>query len=305
MATSVLHVSQQPPTTGGTALVESARRRSRQSGLHRLLRVRLAGFALAIILVSTAMAILAPLLAPYDPAATSGDLLAGPSPRHLLGTDQLGHDVLSQLVFGARISLAVGVGAIVLGMTVGGLLGLVSGYARGVADEVLMRLVDALVAFPGLILALALASALGPSERNLIIAIGVANVPFIARVARSQALQVRETDYVLAARAAGAAGAHVVRQHVFPNSLGPIVVQSTLGLGYAVLAAATLSFLGVGVPPPTPSWGGMLQQAFGLLNQDPLLAIVPATAIFLLVLAFNLLGDALRDVLDPRQRALP
>jgi len=267
-----------------------------------LLSVRLAGFALVVILVTVIMAAFAPFLAPHDPTFAGPDPLASPSMTNLLGTDQLGRDVLSQLIYGARIALAVSTGAILFGTVVGGLLGLVSGYFRGVLDAVVMRVVDALVAFPGLILALALASALGPSVKTVIIAIGVANVPWIARIARSEALTIRESQYVLSAYALGATAPRIILRHVLPNALAPILVQSTLGMGYAVLSAAALSFLGAGIPPPTPDWGSMVQFSFGLLNQDPLLSIVPGVAIFLLVLAFNLLGDAFRDVFDPRVR---
>lgn len=270
--------------------------------MQRLLSVRLTGFGLVIIVVTLIMAIFAPLLSPHDPSFSGPDLLAGPSASHLLGTDQLGRDVLSQLIYGARVTLWVSVGAILVGTLVGGLLGVASGYVRGLFDIVAMRCVDALVAFPGLVLALALASALGPSAKDLIIAIGVANIPWIARVARSQALQVRELQYIEAARGIGASPARIILRYVLPNSLAPIIVQATLGMGYAVLSVAALSFLGAGVPPPTTSWGTMLQFSFGLVDQAPMLAIVPGVAIFLLVLAFNLLGDGLREAMDPRMR---
>jgi peptide/nickel transport system permease protein len=268
--------------------------------VRRLLRVRLAGFALALIVVTLVLAIFAPLLSPYDPSFTGPDPLAGPSARHLLGTDQLGRDELSQLIYGARITLWVSTIAVIAGGLVGGLLGVTSGYVRGFFDTVAMRCMDALVAFPGLILALALASALGPNARDLVIAIGIANVPWIARIARSQALQVRELPFIEAARSLGASPARIVLRHVLPNALAPIVVQATLGMGYAVLAIAALSFLGAGVPPPATSWGTMLQFAFGLVNQAPMLSLIPGVAIFLLVLAFNILGDGLREALDPR-----
>lgn len=268
--------------------------------MRKLLRVRMAGFSLVVIAAVIVMAIFAPVLAPHDPTLAGPEPLAPASWSHWLGTDQLGRDILSQIIYGARIALAVSVGSILLGTVVGGALGLLSGFMRGVVDEVVMRAMDALVAFPGLILALALASALRPSLTTVIIAIAVANVPWIARISRSQALGIRETDYVLAARALGAGPSRVLLHHVLPNSLAPILVQSTLGMGYAVLASAGLSFLGAGVPPPTPDWGAMVQFSFGLLSDHPMLSIAPGLAIFLLVLAFNLLGDALRDVLDPR-----
>ncbi|HEY8490228.1 MAG TPA: ABC transporter permease [Dehalococcoidia bacterium] len=270
--------------------------------LGRLLRVRMAGFALAVVLITVIMALFARWLAPHDPTFTGPEPLASPSLEHPLGTDQLGRDMLSQIIYGSRIALAVSTGAVLLGTVVGGSLGILSGYVRGILDEVTMRAMDALVAFPGLILALALASALRPSLQTVIIAIAVANVPWIARVARSQALGVREMEYVTAARALGAGPGRILTRYILPNSLAPIIVQSTLGMGYAVLAAAGLSFLGAGVPPPTPDWGAMVRSSYGLLAGYPLLALAPGAAIFLLVLSFNLLGDALRDVLDPRLR---
>jgi peptide/nickel transport system permease protein len=271
--------------------------------LGRLLRVRLAGPALFFILLVAVVAALAPVISPYDPLVQKADeSLQPPSLAHPFGTDQLGRDVLSRMLFGARVALAVSLGAVSFGVALGLSIGIVAGYVRGLVDEVLMRVMDAIVAFPGLILALALMAALGPDLKNVIIAIGVANVPWVARVVRSQTLSVRERDYILAARAVGLGHARIMARHVFPNVLAPVIVQSTLGMGYAVLAEAGLSFLGVGVQPPTPTWGGMLRFAFGLLHQAPWLSLVPGAAIFLLVLSFNILGDALRDVLDPRLR---
>lgn len=271
--------------------------------VRRLLGVRLAKPALGFILIVLLAAIFAPLIAPYDPREQVPlDRLQGFTSAHWLGTDQLGRDVFSRLVYGARVALLVGVGAVGFGVAVGFPLGVIAGYTRGIVDDVLMRLMDALIAFPGLILVLGLVAVRGASTTNLILAIGVSNIPWIARIARSQALSVREQEYVVAAQALGASHARIMLAHVTPNSLQPIIVQSTLSMGYAVLAEAALSFLGVGVPPPTPTWGSMLQFSFNYLQQAPWLSIVPGAAIFLLVLAFNLAGDAIRDVLDPRMR---
>jgi peptide/nickel transport system permease protein len=200
------------------------------------------------------------------------------------------------------VSLGIGVGAVALGIIVGVTFGLAAGYLRGATDEVIMRLMEVQIAFPGLIFALALVSTLGPSVRNLLIAIGIAGVPALARLVRSQVLTVRERDYVLAARTLGATDWRIVLRHVWPNCMAPVIVAATLGMGFAVLAEASLSFLGVGVRPPTPTWGSMLQFSFGYLSIAPYLSIVPGLAIFLLVLSFNLLGDALRDALDPSLR---
>lgn len=207
--------------------------------------------------------------------------------------------MLSRLLYGARISLGIGVCAVLLGSLVGIVLGLIAGYFRGVVDELIMRVVEVLLAFPGLILALALVSAIGQGVTALIIAIGVFSVPGLARLVRSRVLSVREEDYVLAARALGAGNTRIMFTHVWPNSMAPVIVQMSTAVGAAVLIEAGLAFLGVGVPPPTASWGGMLQESFEYLSTNPLLSIVPGAAIFLLVLSFNLLGDSLRDALNP------
>ncbi len=298
METIEVAAKQPPSDTRGAAawdhLVQTARRLARQ---------RLAAPAFGFVLLVVLAAILADVVAPYDPLAQSPFAgLRGPSLAHPLGTDQLGRDVLSRLIFGSRIALTVGIGAVAFGVAVGMPLGLVSGYARGITDDVIMRMMDAIVAFPGLILALGLVAALGQSPTNLVVAIGIANVPWIARIVRAQVLTVRELDYVLAARCVGASHPRILGTHVWPNTLAPVIVQSTLAMGYAVLTEAGLSFIGAGIAAPTPTWGSMLQFGFGFLNRAPLLSIVPGVAIFLLVLSFNLLGDILRDVLDPRLR---
>ncbi|MGD9892783.1 MAG: nickel transporter permease [Dehalococcoidia bacterium] len=259
--------------------------------------------SLAIVAGIAFVAIFAPLLAPADPLEQDYNaLLSAPSAAHPLGTDQLGRDLLSRIMFGARISLLVGVIAVGVAMLIGVPLGLLSGYARGVTDEVIMRVMDALIAFPSIILALAIVAVLQPSLINVMIAIGITSVPLYARLMRSQVLSLREREYIAAARAIGATDGRIMARHILPNSLSPIIVQATLGLGFAVLAEAGLSYLGVGVQPPTPTWGSILNQGAPLLEQAPWLSIFPGLAIFILVLAFNLLGDALRDQLDPRLR---
>jgi len=259
--------------------------------------------ALMVIFIVLFCAIFASLIAPYNPIEQSPlDGLASPSREHLLGTDHLGRDELSRMIYGSRVALAVGIGAVALGAAIGMPLGLVAGYMGRLADDLIMRVMDALVAFPGLILTLALVAVFGRSERNLIAAIGLANVPWIARVVRAQVLSLREQDYVLAARSIGAGHLRIMGTHIFPNTLAPVIVQGTLGMGYAILAEASLSYIGAGIQPPTPTWGSMLQFAFGFLHKAPLLSVLPGIAIFLLVLAFNVLGDIFRDVLDPRLR---
>ena len=271
----------------------------------RIIRIPQAAFGLIIIILTVLSALLAPIIAPLEPEAMDFDyLLSGLSSEHLLGTDQLGRDTLSRLIYGARIALLVSVGSIGLGVLIGVPLGLIAVYFGGWTDDIIMRLMDSLVVFPSLLIAVALAAALGGSVTTIIIAIGVANVPWMARVIRSQGLSIREMDFVAAAEAGGMNPARIIFRHILPNSLAPVIVQSTLSMGYAVLVEATLGFIGVGVRPPTPTWGNMLYDAFPMLEQQPMLSIFPGLAIFLLVLSFNFVGDALRDVLDPRLKGI-
>ncbi len=271
----------------------------------RVIRIPQAAFGLIIIILTVLSALLAPIIAPLEPEAMDFDyLLSGLSSEHLLGTDQLGRDTLSRLIYGARIALLVSVGSIGLGVLIGVPLGLIAVYFGGWTDDIIMRLMDSLVVFQSLLIAVALAAALGGSVTTIIIAIGVANVPWMARVIRSQGLSIREMDFVAAAEAGGMSPARIIFRHILPNSLAPVIVQSTLSMGYAVLVEATLGFIGVGVRPPTPTWGNMLYDAFPMLEQQPMLSIFPGLAIFLLVLSFNFVGDALRDVLDPRLKGI-
>jgi peptide/nickel transport system permease protein len=267
----------------------------------RLLRTPRALFGIAVILLIALCAVLADRLVPYDTEDMDFDgLLAGASLAHWLGTDQLGRDTLSRLILGSRVAMEVSVGAVGLGVIVGVPIGLVSAMIGRWVDDITMRVMDAVVVFPSLLVAVALAAALGNSLGTVILAIGIANVPWLARIVRGQALALRELDFVTAAEAAGTTRPMIMIRHILPNSLAPVIVQTTLGMGYAVLTEAALGFIGVGVQPPTPTWGNMLQEAFPLLERQPLLSVVPGLAIFVLVLAFNLLGDALRDILDPR-----
>jgi peptide/nickel transport system permease protein len=268
-----------------------------------VLRVRLAPASLAIIVVAVLLAFLSPLLAPYD--ATRADLnvvLHAPNLGHLMGTDELGRDLLSRIIFGSRASLSAGVVSTGIALLVGTALGLLSGYFVGLLDLAVMRAMDALLAFPGLILALAITAALGPSLINAMIAIGIVGIPHFARLARGQVLTLRDLDYVLSARSIGAGDRQILINHIVPNMLTPIVVQASLSVAFAILTEASLSFLGLGVQPPTPSWGFMLNQGRDYIAQAPWLAVFPGLSIFLVVMAFNLLGDAIRDALDPRLR---
>ena len=269
----------------------------------RLIRTPRAVFGAVVILVVLIGALGADWLMPFDSEDMDFDsLLLGPSWPHVLGTDQLGRDTFSRLILGTQVALQVSIGAVGLGVLLGVPLGLVSVTIGGWVDDVIMRIMDAIVVFPALLVAVALAAAIGNSLGTVILAIGVANVPWLARITRSQALALRELDFVAAAQASGTSTIKIMVRHILPNAVAPVIVQATLGMGYAVLAEAALGFIGVGVTPPTPTWGNMLQAAFPFLEKQPALSVAPGVAIFLLVLAFNLLGDALRDILDPRLR---
>ena len=267
----------------------------------RLIRTPRAVFGAVVILVVLIGALGADWLMPFDSEDMDFDsLLLGPSWPHVLGTDQLGRDTFSRLILGTQVALQVSIGAVGLGVLLGVPLGLVSVTIGGWVDDVIMRIMDAIVVFPALLVAVALAAAIGNSLGTVILAIGVANVPWLARITRSQALALRELDRVAAAQASGTSTIKIMVRHILPNAVAPVIVQATLGMGYAVLAEAALGFIGVGVTPPTPTWGNMLQAAFPFLEKQPALSVAPGVAIFQLVLAFNLLGDALRDILDPR-----
>jgi peptide/nickel transport system permease protein len=258
----------------------------------------------AILLALILTAIFAPWIAPHDPQETSVALqYAPPGSARILGGDQLGRDVLSRLIYGARISLSVGLLSVGIGVTAGTLIGIFSAYAGGTVDLVVQRLVDALMAFPPIILALGLMAALGASMNNVVIALVVILLPGTPRDIRSQTLRITELDYVLAARASSAGSVRIMLRHILPNVAATYIVLSTITLGFAIVVEAALSFLGVGIPPDVPTWGGMLTLgASRYINTAPWLAIFPGIAITLVVFAINLLGDALRDVLDPKLR---
>ncbi|MFT8246652.1 ABC transporter permease [Roseomonas sp. BN140053] len=256
-------------------------------------------------LVLVAAVLLAGLLGPgasgYDPAAPDFlATLAPPSATHLLGTDDLGRDVLARILEGARVSLLVGLSSVAAALLLGTPIGLVAGYLGGWTDSMLMRCMDVLLAFPGILLALGITAALGASLPVTVAAIAAVNLPVLARVARGQALALRNLDFVTAERALGFGEAGILLRCVLPNALSPIMVQASLLLASSIITESYLSFLGLGVQPPTPSWGNMLHDAVGFLDQAVWLAWFPGVAIFLTVLGFNLLGDALRDRLDPR-----
>ena len=273
----------------------------RRTLLGRTLQSRGAGFGLAVILIVLLTAVFAGLLAPYSPSQIQPvGILAAPSPQYLLGTDSIGRDVLSRIIYGARVSILAGAVSVGVALTAGVLIGLVSGYYGGRTDDVLMRMVDALYSFPALLLALAITAILGPGLVNVMLAIGIVFTPAFARLVRGQALSVREREFVMAARVTGAGPWRIMAVHIWPNVTAPIVVQASLLVAAAIVIEAGLSFLGLGVQPPAPSWGSMLKEGYQYMEQAPWLAFAPGAAIFVTVLAFNLFGDGLRHALDPR-----
>jgi len=284
-----------------TGALQVPERRQRSRVLRRFLRNRPAVIGGVLILITVLVAIFAPLLAPYDPTATDwGKIRQAPSAEHWLGTDDLGRDSLSRLIYGARASLMAGVVSVLIAVGIGVPFGMISGYVGGWLDAVMMRITDAVLAIPFLILAIALAAFLGPSLTNAMIAIGLSASPVFARLARGQTLVVRLEDYVQAARSIGAPHIIILLRHIFPNIVPPILVQATLTIAIAIIAEASLSFLGLGQQPPLPSWGSMLNTARSFLYQAPEMAIWPGIAIFVTVLAFNVFGDGLHDALDPK-----
>jgi peptide/nickel transport system permease protein len=269
--------------------------------LRRLSRRHSALLGLVVVVGFVVIALGAPWIAPYDPLATSWSAIRkAPSAAHWFGTDELGRDVLSRVVFGARASLLAGVVSVLISLSLGVPIGLAAGYIGRWTDGLISRMTDAMLATPFLILAIALAAFLGPSLTNAMIAIGISATPIFIRLTRAQVLAVKVEDFVEAARAVGNPHWRIALRHVLPNVVPPLIVQATLAIAAAVIAEASLSFLGLGQQPPAPSWGSMLNTAKNYIEQAPWMAIWPGLSIFLLVLSFNLLGDGLRDALDPR-----
>jgi peptide/nickel transport system permease protein len=257
----------------------------------------------AVILILIAAAVLAPYISPYDPNEMHPhDKLQLPSSTYLLGTDMFGRDLLSRIVWGARMSVYVGIISVSIALLIGVPIGLVSGYCRGKIDEAIMRVMDALLSFPAILLALVMVTVLGVGVQNLMIAVGVVFTPQYARVARGTVLAIREKEFVQSALSVGDTHLRVLFGEIFPNCLAPLIVQSSIGFAYAVLYEAALSFLGLGIQPPTPAWGSMLAEARAYMEEAPWVTIVPGLAIMVAVMGFNLFGDALRDALDPRLR---
>ena len=289
--------------SAGTASAPTARIDSPgRLALRALLSRPTAVFGGVVLIGMVVLALFAPWIAPYDPLATSWTLVRkAPSAAHWFGTDEVGRDLLSRIIWGARASLSAGVIAVAIAVGVGVPTGMVAGYVGGWTDALISRLTDAMLAIPFLILAIALAAFLGPSLGNAMIAIGVTATPIFVRLARGQVLAARAEDYVEAARAVGNPPIRILLWHILPNILPPVMVQATLAVAAAIIAEASLSFLGLGQQPPAPSWGSMLNTAQRFLTQAPWMAVFPGLAIFLTVLAFNLFGDGLRDALDPRR----
>ncbi len=273
-----------------------------QYALRRLLRRRGAVVGLVTVAFFLLVALLAPWLAPFDPLATSWSAVRkAPNALHWFGTDEIGRDVLSRVIWGTRASLMAGVVSVGISLSLGVPLGMLAGYAGRWTDTLISRVTDAVLACPFLILAIALAAFLGPNLTNAMIAIGISATPIFIRLARAQVLAVKVEDYVEAARALGNPHLRIALRHILPNIVPPLIVQATLAIAAAIIAEASLSFLGLGQQPPAPSWGSMLNTAKNYIDHAPWMAIWPGLSIFLLVLSFNLLGDGLRDALDPRQ----
>jgi peptide/nickel transport system permease protein len=301
--TSTSSSASRPAQSDALARFERQRRTSspwRTIG-RRLYANRMSMVGLFLILFMIAMALLAPLIAPADPIdMTLDDQFQAPSRAHLLGTDDFGRDILSRIIYGSRLSLKVGLISVSISLVFGALVGLVSGYFGGWIDIVIQRFIEIMLAFPELILALAIMAILGPSLRNAMIAIGIASIPVYTRVTRGEVLSLREKEYVEAARASGASHARLIFRHILPNTMSPLMVIATLGIAGAILTASGLSFIGLGAQPPSPEWGAMLASGREYLRHQWWIATFPGIFIALTVLGFKLFGDGLRDALDPR-----
>jgi peptide/nickel transport system permease protein len=301
MNPSVVSVQErQAPSAEAAVQVRSPTRQA----LRRLRRDRVAVGAAMFLLLLAVISLLAPVLAPKDPYETNLAMRLVPpgTPGYPLGADDLGRDMLSRLIWGGRISLLVGFGAVLVAMVLGIFVGLIGGYFGGWTDSAIMRLIDILMAFPAILLAIAIVASLGPGLRNAMIAVSIVGIPYYARIVRGSALSLREQEFVMAARMIGSSDGRILGRHVLPNCFGPLIVAATLDVGWMIMAAAGLSFLGLGAQPPTAEWGVMLSQGRQFIRVAPHISILSGAAIFLVVLAFNFFGDGLRDALDPRLR---
>ncbi|HSM55086.1 MAG TPA: ABC transporter permease [Candidatus Sulfomarinibacteraceae bacterium] len=271
--------------------------------LYRLLKHRLGMLGAILVTGLILVALVGPYVAPYEPTTMNfEERFASPSLRHPMGADDFGRDTLTRVVYGARVSLQVGAIAVGSAAPVGSTLGLIAGYAGRVLDEIIMRAMDVLFAFPAILLAIAILAALGKGVANAMIAIGIVYIPIFARIARSSVLTIREEEFIEAARSCGATDARILFHHILPNAMAPLIVETSLSLAFAILAEAALSFFGLSVQPPDPSWGRMLSEGRAYFQQSPWMAIFPGLAIMITVMGFNFLGDGLRDAMDPSMR---
>ena len=288
-------------TFDAVAIGEERGERPWHRTMRRLAKRPAALVGLTVVAFFIALSILAPIVSPYDPLATNWAMVRKPpSMLHLFGTDEIGHDILARIIWGSRASLMAGIVSVSLALAIGVPIGLLTGYLGGIVDATVMRLIDAMLAIPFLILAIALAAFLGPNLTNAMIAIGVSQMPVFVRLTRGQVLSVKHEEYVEAAYAVGNSARRIVLRHILPNIIPPLLVQATLATAAAIIAEASLSFLGLGQQPPDPSWGSMLNSAKNFMSQAPWMAIWPGLAISSLVMSLNLFGDGLRDALDPR-----
>ncbi len=269
----------------------------------RFKKNKLAMFGLVLLIIMTLIAVFAPFIADYEQDVMVQNIairLQPPSKEHIFGTDSYGRDIFGRIIFGSRISLFVGLVTVVIALTGGALIGATAGYYGGKIDNILMRLMDILLAIPSIVLAIAVVTALGPGIVNLLIALSISRIPQFARIVRSAILSVKGQEYIEAAKACGTGDWRIIVKHILPNAMGPIIVQSTLNMATTILAIASLSFIGLGVQPPTPEWGSMLSEAREFMRRFPYLVVSPGVSIVLAVLSLNLIGDGLRDALDPR-----
>lgn len=306
--TAPLDSTERPAPRAGTALAQADHmgpsQTPRKRTIRRFMRHKPAVFGVFFIIFLIVLALFSPWIAPYDPVDSNLRMRgAPPSAEHWFGNDDIGRDILSRLIYGTRIALIVGLGATSIAVTIGVLVGATAGFFGGKVDFLLSRLVDALMAFPILALLLTLSSIFGPSLRNVVIVIGVTFWASYARVIRAEVLSLRERDYVLAARASGATNRRIILRHIVPNAIGPVIILASLAIGSVIIFESALSFLGMGIQRPTPSWGTMLSDGREYIRNYPHIAIAPGLAIAFTVLAFNLIGDGLRDALDPRERS--
>jgi peptide/nickel transport system permease protein len=273
------------------------------SVLYRLKKNRLAMLGLAVLLIMAAVALCAGFIADYDKDVIGQDTanrLQGPSAEHWFGTDQFGRDVFARIVYGARISLTMSIIAMLIAVAIGAIIGAIAGFYGGFRDNILMRIMDILLAIPPMLMSISIVAALGQSMVNLLIALSIAYIPVFARVIRSSILSIKDQEFIEAAKCCGSSDRHIIFKHIIPNAIGPIIVQATLAMGSTILIIASLSFMGLGVQPPESEWGTMLYEGRDYLRQAPYLVLFPGTAITLAVISLNLLGDGLRDALDPR-----